>query len=46
MQFTATQNGNFAVAAVANVLNVNLGGDQLNAAVAAAASGSTFDFGG
>ena len=39
MQFFS-QNGNTATAAAANVLNVNLGGSQLNAAVAAAAAGS------
>ncbi|WP_448639882.1 hypothetical protein [Geodermatophilus sp. URMC 63] len=40
MQFTVSQNGNLAVAAAANVLNLNVGGDQLNAALAAAAAGS------
>ena len=39
MQFIS-QNGNTATAAAVNVLNVNLGGNQLNAAVAAAAAGS------
>ena len=42
MQAFFSQNGNLAVAAAANVLNVNVGGDQLNAAVAAAAAGSNF----
>ncbi|MGR7027847.1 hypothetical protein [Geodermatophilus sp. URMC 62] len=39
------QNGNTATAVAANVLNVNIGGNQLNAAVAAAAAGSNFYFG-
>ncbi|MGY1734017.1 hypothetical protein ACI798_21125 [Geodermatophilus sp. SYSU D01045] len=39
MQFFA-QNGNTATAVAANVLNLNVGGNQLNAAVAAAAAGS------
>ncbi len=41
MQFFL-QNGNTATAAAANVLNFNVGGNQLNAAVAAAAAGSNF----
>ncbi len=40
MQAFVVQNGNQAFAAAANVLNVNVGGDQLNAAVAAALAGS------
>ena len=40
MQAFVVQNGNQAFAAAANVLNVNVGGDQLNAALAAAAAGS------
>jgi hypothetical protein len=36
------QNYNTAVAAAANVLNVNVGGDQYNDAYAAAAAGSNF----
>ncbi|MGY1830390.1 hypothetical protein ACI8AA_08180 [Geodermatophilus sp. SYSU D01180] len=45
MQFIS-QNGNTATAVAANVLNVNVGGNQLNAAVAAAAAGSNiFVFG-
>ncbi len=38
------QNGNVAVAAAANVLNVNVFGDQLNVAAAEAAAGSNFVF--
>jgi len=45
MQVVFSQNGNTAVAAAANVLNVNVGGDQANIAAAAAAAGSNF-FGG
>jgi hypothetical protein len=41
MQFFV-QNGNNATAVAANVLNFNVGGNQLNAAVAAAAAGSNF----
>jgi hypothetical protein len=37
-----SQNGNLAVAAAANVFNVNAGRDQANLAAAAAASGSNF----
>jgi hypothetical protein len=37
-----SQNGNFALAAAANIGNVNVGGDQLNVAVAEAAAGSNF----
>ncbi len=40
MQALVAQNGNQAFAVAANVLNVNVGGDQLNAAVAAALAGS------
>ncbi len=40
MQAFLSQNGNSAVAAAAHVLDVNVGGDQLNAAVATAAAGS------
>jgi methyl coenzyme M reductase subunit C len=36
------QSGNLAVAVAANVLNVNVGGNQLNAAAAAAAAGRNF----
>jgi hypothetical protein len=36
------QNGNMAVAAALNVDNLNVGGDQLNAAAAYAAAGSNF----
>ena len=39
-----SQNGNTATAAAANVFNVNVGGSQLNAAVAAAAAGSNLYF--
>jgi len=42
MQTFFNQNGNLAVAAAANVFNVNLGRDQANLAAAAAASGSNF----
>jgi hypothetical protein len=42
MQTFISQNGNLAVAAAANVFNVNVGRDQLNAAAAAAAAGSNF----
>ena len=37
-----SQNGNLAVAAAANVFNVNAGRDQANIAAAAAAAGSNF----
>ena len=40
------QSGNTAVAAAANVGNVNLFGDQANIAVAAAAAGSNIVVGG
>ncbi|PRY50682.1 hypothetical protein LY71_103246 [Geodermatophilus tzadiensis] len=40
------QSGNTAVAAAANVGNVNLFGDQANIAVAAAAAGSNIFVGG
>jgi len=42
MQVIVSQNGNTAIAAAANVLNVNVGGDQANIALAAAAAGSNF----
>ena len=45
MQAFVVQNGNQAFAAAANVLNVNVGGDQLNAALAAAAAGSNVGIG-
>ncbi|MGY1776087.1 hypothetical protein ACI8AV_09535 [Geodermatophilus sp. SYSU D00804] len=44
MQFFV-QNGNNATAVAANVLNVNVGGNQLNAAVAAALAGSNVGIG-
>ncbi len=34
------QNGNFAAAAAVNAGNINVGGDQLNAAAAIAAAGT------
>jgi len=37
-----SQNGNFALAVAANAYNVNVGGNQLNAASAEAAAGSNF----
>jgi hypothetical protein len=40
MQAFVVQNGNAAFAAAANVLNVNVGGDQLNVAAALALAGS------
>jgi hypothetical protein len=42
MQVIFSQNGNLAVAVALNVGNVNVGGDQLNAAGAEAAAGSNF----
>ncbi|MGY1739084.1 hypothetical protein [Geodermatophilus sp. SYSU D00684] len=45
LQAFLVQNGNQAFAAAANVLNVNVGGDQLNAAVAAALAGSNVAIG-
>jgi hypothetical protein len=42
MQTFFSQNGNLAIAVALNVGNVNIGGDQLNAASAAAAAGSNF----
>ncbi|GAB3193187.1 hypothetical protein GCM10027261_07570 [Geodermatophilus arenarius] len=45
LQAFVWQNGNQAFAAAANVLNVNVGGDQLNAAVAAALAGSNVGIG-
>ena len=39
-----SQNGNFALAAAANLYNVNVGGSQLNVAAAEAAAGSNFVF--
>ena len=42
MFVVASQNGNLAIAVALNVGNVNIGGNQLNAAAAAAASGSNF----
>ncbi|RBY76744.1 hypothetical protein DQ238_16900 [Geodermatophilus sp. TF02-6] len=40
MQVVVAQNGNQAFAVAANVLNANIGGNQLNAAFAAALAGS------
>jgi hypothetical protein len=40
MQAFFAQNGNLAIAVALNVGNVNIGGNQLNAAVAAALAGS------
>ena len=42
MQAFISQNGNLAIAVALNVGNINIGGDQLNAAAAAAAAGSNF----
>jgi len=42
MAVIVSQNGNLAVAVALNVGNVNIGGNQLNAAAAAAAAGSNF----
>lgn len=43
--YSFNQNGNFAAAAAVNAYNVNLYGDQLNAAVAVAAAGSNIAIG-
>ena len=42
MQATFSQNGNLAIAVAVNAGNINIGGNQLNAAAAAAAAGSNF----
>ncbi len=42
MQSFYGQNGNLAIAVAVNAGNINFGGDQLNAALAAAAAGSNF----
>ena len=42
MLVIVSQNFNTAVAAAANVHNVNIGGDQANIALAEAAAGSNF----
>lgn len=40
----SAQNGNLAIAVAVNAGNINLGGSQLNAALAAAAAGSNVSF--
>ena len=42
MQAFFSQNGNLAVAVAVNAGNINFGGNQLNAALAASAAGSNF----
>jgi len=42
MLVVVSQNLNTAIAAAANVHNINVGGDQANVALAAAAAGSNF----
>jgi hypothetical protein len=44
MQATFSQNGNLSIAVAINAGNINFGGDQLNAALAASAAGSNFRF--
>jgi hypothetical protein len=43
--FGPSQNGNLAIAVAVNAGNINFGGSQLNAALAAAAAGSNVSFG-
>ncbi len=45
MQAFFSQNGNLAIAVAVNAGNINFGGDQLNAALAAAAAGSNVGIG-
>ena len=42
MQAFFSQNGNLAIAVAVNAGNINFGGNQLNAALAASAAGSNF----
>jgi hypothetical protein len=45
MQAFFSQNGNLAIAVAVNAGNINFGGSQVNAAVAAALAGSNVSFG-
>ncbi len=45
MQAGFFQNGNLSIAVAVNAGNINFGGNQLNAAVAAALAGSNVSFG-
>jgi hypothetical protein len=42
MQAFISQNGNLAISIAVNAGNINFGGTQVNAALAAAAAGSNF----
>ncbi|WP_448639881.1 hypothetical protein [Geodermatophilus sp. URMC 63] len=44
MQAGFFQNGNLSIAVAVNAGNINFGGNQLNAALAAAAAGSNVSF--
>ncbi|GAB3193184.1 hypothetical protein GCM10027261_07560 [Geodermatophilus arenarius] len=46
MQAGFFQNGNLSIAVAVNAGNINFGGTQINAAVAAALAGSNVRFGG